>query len=399
MNELYIRDTTPRVNELKSKIDAQKSLQQREIIEYSNHLTYELHRTNDQEIKASIVRLYQSNIKYLDLSEREFITSFPAHYMQRIFELVMANFIANKFELLDRDVNKEVEFSFTANNKKYYLECVTRNAGQMDKFYQFLPHSESYFQIAKIIFEAHTRWAKKYNITNSEWYFNIDLRWHDSLHSHEKVKIIEILQKMKIKDDNNKFQHINNWIYYNRYACLLYKNLIPSNLWQRFSDISFPTGSLCGEVISINEYALNSIVQVLIGKLKKSYFSVGEPVILAISLSNFAEFMYFEPMEGFIQYIEKNICSKLTDAINKNEDKDILKSNIKNLYALLIDTNSYNWFPKIAKERYGAIFTDHTPNYYGIVYNTNLGDHLEQYRTQRIFNSVIPFTIEQSLGI
>jgi hypothetical protein len=398
MNNLYRRDISHRLIEIKTKINSHKTLTQNEIIEYSNLINYDLHRLDDEEIRSVVLALFQENIKYLDLNEGVFVSSFPGNYMQRIFELVVAGFFTNKFRLLDRDNDKTMEFSFVANNKRYALECVTRTAGQMDKFYLMLPFFDKYCQAAKIFFDGHTRWAKSHNILNSEWYFNIDLRWHYSLDEAERTKIINIFHDLGIDAERNIFKNLNDWIYINRYACLLYKYLIPDDLWAQFDNVNFPIGSLCGKSKSINEYALDSIVKLVIGKLKKPYFSSGEPMILAISLSTFAEFMYFEPMEGFIEYLRSNLCWKLNEAIKKECDKNSLNKNLRNLYAILVDTNSYNWFPAIAKERYGAIFTNETPNYYGIIYNTNTASHLKQYANERIFNFIIPFCIELPLG-
>lgn len=397
MNNLYKQDITSRLIEIKTKINAHETLKQNEIIEYSNLIAYDQHRSGDEEIRRVIEALFQKNIKHLDLNDDEFVSSFTGNYMQRIFELVMADFIANKFALLNRDSDKTMEFSFVANEKRYALECVTRTAGQMDKFYKLLPFFTQYCQAAKIFFEGHTRWETMYSITNSEWYYNIDLRWHD-LDESERSEILNIFHDLGIDSERNIFEKLNHWIYFNRYACLLYKNLIPDDLWAKFNQIQFPIGTLCGDGVPINEYALDSIVKCIIGKLRKSYFASGESMIIAISLSTFAEFMSFEPMQGFIHYLGMNLCWKLNAAINNEIDKDNLNQRLRNLYAVLIDTNSYNWFPAIAKARYGAVFTDEMPNYFGIIYNTNMANHLKNYADQRIFNFIIPFGIELPLS-
>lgn len=397
MNLLYTQDISDRLHEFKTRINNHQCLTQREIIEYSNLMMYDMHRIEDTEIKNAVEKSFKSNIRYLDLSECEFAASFPVHYMQRIFELTISDFISKNFELLDRKCNKSIEFSFNSAGKYFGLECVTRSASQMDKFYSLLPHFDKYYRASMIIYECHQRWIEEFNITNSEWYFNIDLRWHDTLNENDKAEISSIFRELDVTGEQNIIDKINHWIYYCRYACLLYKYLIPENLWLKFDELSMPR-SLCGVNTSINDYALNSIVQVLLGKLKKSYFASGEATVVAISLSTFAEFMYFEPMEGFINYIELNLCSKLLAAINKDKDWIKLTNNLKNLYAILVDTNSYNWFPEIAKARYGAVFSESIPNYFGIIYNKNLSGNLSVYLNERIFDSIVPFCTELPLG-
>jgi hypothetical protein len=170
MNKLYEQDISKKLIEMRTKVNTHENLSQNKIIRFQNLLSYQLHQLDDVEVREMIENLFLENIQYLDLTKAEFISSFPGNYIQRIFELVIAGFISQRFKLLNRDNDKTMEFSFLTGGKRYALECVTRTAGQMDKFYLLLPFFARYYQAAKIIFEGHTRWKNTYNIANSEWY-------------------------------------------------------------------------------------------------------------------------------------------------------------------------------------------------------------------------------------
>ncbi len=284
-------------------------------------------------------------------------------------------------------------------SKSYGLECVTRSASQMDRFYQLLPFFSNYYEAAKIFFNAHGRWIQTYNILSySKWYCNIDLRWHDSLNQEERIKIKNIFYNLGINNEHDIFKKLNEWIYFNRYVCLYFKDFIPDELLPKFENINFLGSGLDG-VGNYNEYALESVIKCVIGKLKKPYFSYEEPMILFVSLATFVECVSLPQMKTFIQYLHEHFCSKLNEAIGKSSDKNHLNKSLGNLYAILIDTNSYNWIPNIAKKRYGAVFTKEIPNTYGVIYNTNIANHLAHYSDERIFNSIVPFCIELPLGI
>lgn len=392
---LYEQDVTNKLNKIKARILAGNKLSQKEIITYSNYKIYDFHRSNEQELKQAIEGLFQEHINYLDLTKDEFIASFPGNYVQRVFELIMSDFLAKNYELINRYNTTTVDLFFVCNNKRYLLECVTRNPGQMDKFYDLLINFEHYYSAVKILFNAHTRCAKIYNRSSSEWYYNIKLLWHD-LENTEKLGINNIFQAMGIVGEDRILKKLEDWVYYNRYARRYFIDLIP-HLSERLDNIRIPTTHCDNK--KLDEFSVNCIVNVIIQKLRKPYFANNEPIILAISLSTFVDIVRLDTMSVLIKYLESNLAKKLNEAISKENDKDTLNKNLRNLYAILIDANSYNWFPDIVRKKYKAEFLENFNNCYGVIYNTNIANYIYQCVNERIFNLIVPFYIELSLGI
>ncbi len=401
MNKIYTEENqkrkTKRTDIIKKKINSHQTLSQREIIEYINLTTYDLH-FDDGELKNIIETWVMSFSQYHDPNELTFIASFPSHYMQRIFELAITNLVAKKFTLLNKN-QEEHDLTFFFQDQKYYLECATRTPSQMDKFYDYLPHFDLYCQAAKLLIAKFNELTEKYKLSDADkWYFetSIEFTWAE-MGDEEKLKIIGVFEKepniSSAKEILTKFQ---DWVYFNEYACLFFKNFIPSDLWPKYKDIDFSKMfSGRNNYLDDSKFAIDSIIEKILDKLTKKYFADNVPVVLAISIANFPEIAPIPSMPIFLEYLIDNLPRKLTEAISNHKDSNQLQKNSKNLYAILIDSCWYNWFPNIAKNRYRGSFPHDIDNHYAVIYNTNCSS--SPTSDNKIFESLVNYRVSLPL--
>jgi hypothetical protein len=305
----------------------------------------------------------------------------------------MANLISKKFSLAIKN-QEDVDLIMMYFNQKYYFECATRSPSQMDKFYELLPDFDQYHRVAEILKNKHDKLIQQSLLINTACYLDIitPLIWNE-MDNDEKLKVKEIFTPLGASTEKDIISKINDWIYFNRYACLYFRDLIPEDLWKKYKDIDFPINSLPGRSNQINDciFALDRIVEKIIDKLKKQYFDENLPVVLAISITTFPEIIPVAPISFFIETIIDHLPWKLTQAINQSQDSKKLEKNAKNLFAVLIDTTWYNWFPSIAKRKHNASFPTGIDNYYAVVYNEHCS-HMSQDNMQKIFDDLVSIT-------
>lgn len=140
-------------------------------------------------------------------------------------------------------------------------------------------------------------------------------------------------------------------------------------------------------------FLAKSIALIILDKLKNDYFNKDNPGIIAISTAMLNPSLMFFSTQELSSYLKENL-PKLLNELVRNEEKEKILNNQKNLYAVLIDTTTYNWFPEVAKEHYGANFPEGYDNCYLVINNLSFsGAH------ERILNSLVPYSIEMSLNI
>lgn len=341
-------------------------------------------RRKNTEIKLNIQELSTQIHPFSDLAQKDELPKCET-YRAKVFELIMFVFISRKFELVKRTNKNKREgslpdYEFYYQNQKYYFEVTIRDASLMDQFNQFLPEFDNYFNEAKVLYEK----AKELNWTNPWW----------SVVGELYYRIYSINNEIK-----NKIYLFEKWLYLNRYACRYFIKIIPSKLLVKLRTIDFPTSVFNSktEIQRFKEHLTRCIAVKIIEKLEKKYFENANPVIVAISLATLPDFMIIPNIESLLAHIQTTLNEKLIEILKEririSKDNDYKKNvekmqhNIQHLFAILIDTTWYNWFPKTVKSQYGAKFEDRCENYYGIIYNKNISPYINKKFS--LFESII----------
>ena len=185
------------------------------------------------------------------------------------------------------------------------------------------------------------------------------------------------------------------WIFYTRYAGFHFKNLISNELIFKLKSIAFPVDAFCEtkHIAKFQKHLVRCIAQGILDKLTKKYFEIGAHIILAISLAPFQQLISPRILfsNGFLKALLPRYLSEVAKEKYKDKGTEAkkLQNNIKNLYAVLIDTTWYNWFPEIAKCREEARFSDGCENCYGVIYNTNSSNEIRDCNSDKIFDRCI----------
>ncbi len=361
-----------------------------------------INHCDDNEFKSQIEEILQY-VQYLDLPKNEFIKNFQEGYRDKIFELIIAQFISKMpdFLLKTRSEKKEEisDLEFIYQSQLYFLDCSTRDSNLLDQYHNLLPHFTKYLRVAKFLYDRHEEEQKQpYRLLSSIWYTPTIMEkiWH-SLSESEKLK----LELVHLNYDNI-IHELKNWIYINQYALLQFPKIIPHQLVKEIEILKLPR-HLCHstEYLEIQRKHFTQCIAVkILDKIQKKYCSEDIPVILAISVSTLPliETMMISDITDFLNYLKNHLRTTLMDLI-KQKPSDLqskLKKNMENLYAILIDSNWYDWFPEIAIQRHQANIPNSEKNQCrrGIIYNV---DHT-LYGNQ-IFNPFIKNYIELSLNL
>lgn len=386
MHDLYYEDKSLKLEGSKQKISNYFSQPtnrniQLQIKTYLNLRTYQKHRKNE-EVKTEVNSLYEKFVgsadNLLDIFPQEFTNAFSCNYMERIFELVIAGFLSNKIgNLKIREIKESLpDLELIHNEKKYFVECTTRATSFMDRYAELLPDFDKYFKIAKLFYE------KNKTLKIPEWYFGpvIEQIW-SHFTTEEQIEIKKIFGSIETNEHNFYPTKFKEWIFYNRYALLYFRDLISNNIVNALKTISLPEslGESKEHIEATKNHIIKCIAQEILSKLTKKYFSQGTPIVLALSMAQMPQLIH--PRIFFHnELLKEKLQNYLSAAVIKEEK---YRKNIENLYAILIDTTWYNWFPKIAQRSYGVKFPDGYENYYGIIYNTKCDN------PDKIFNKVI----------
>lgn len=373
---------------------------QNKINDWTQLAAYEHHRLFDQgAIIASVNELCQRFIKYLDSTEKKFVASFAGSYRASVFELVMANFISKKFDLIERikrDGLPDLEFVF--NGKSYFLECTTRNSSLMDKFAEHLPDFDCYHEIANI-FDAKCKELKEVRSLwkHNQWVPMIEQLWWE-LSAEQKDIISSKLACLhgEIKNHSQILDKIKTWMIYNLDAYYNFKEILPNELSEKLGVIVPLIRT--PDIPVYMSFLVRSIAQQIIDKLKNLYAGEGVPLVISISLATLPDYM-LTPLvleEFFSKNMQIQLQEKLNEVAKSKEEMKKILENIKNLYAVIIDVTWYNWFPEIAAE-YGARFNGDKKNCYLVIYNTSISKNL--CHDEHIFDSLISKRIDLSLSV
>ena len=241
------------------------------------------------EIKNYVNKLFSQLINYLDSSENAFRSDFPGSFHNRIFELVMGDFIIkNGYELLSRDKKTgQPDWKFKNNEQTYYLECATRSTNEMDKFAELLPNVECYLEAANIFLDKFKELASQpRSLWTAEWFIKPYLELIPGYFNETQItKLLAILNTENLPSAIFKFKE---WIYYNRYARVYFSELIPNKLNEKLINIFGKDRSIekgLKEIISFKKCLIESSAQSISDKLRKEYCKRDIPTILAVSLA------------------------------------------------------------------------------------------------------------------
>jgi hypothetical protein len=361
-----------------SNVQADKKLQQK-INRWQNLKAYDRYYGKlegiDAIIKDEVNRLYNTYQAKLDKPHYEFVAVFSTQFFQSTFELVMAGRIGQQFNLPDHlRVRGMPDFVFD----KQFLECTTRVTGETDKWDNLLPNIDHFFNILKIIAPQ--------GVNDEYWYFKHNIRssWL-SLSLEEKASIVEGLNKItniryNIDDVPGIVNKIDELIFINRYARFNFGEIIPNCLAQKFEAFNFPQG-LGLSKIGLNDtdfyFLTKSVAQCICGKLQKEYFledkgSDRKQGILAISLAGirFDLLLPFceKTAEEFFNYFYENISAIFPSVVEESKeiDPEKIAKGLKNLFAILINVNTYDWSPVLQ-----ANYSGNIKNTYIVIYNTD----------------------------
>lgn len=327
---------------------------------------------SDNELLLLIETLKKEAMLYIDIAAEEFESSLAGNCIERIFELVTYSHLKKYEELIFNPQQKQIgknkrseypEYRIQINKSEYYVECTTATSSLFDKFVELLPNIDVFFEAARIICEDFEEKKRIYNrCPDSEWFYAVDCSI-GQLSKDKQEKLKSITNSTTIKEVEDK---ISEFFYYIEYANCYYPDLIPQNILKEMHNIRiFKRSHLCDKgTLPLKKHIVEKIARAIIDKAKNEYFQSGIPVALFISFSQIPEFLRISHPEELIKFIIDNLPTEIK---KQNQSNSILS----NLYAVVLDTTWYNWFPDIAKSRHGAQFPEGKENMYVCFYNSN----------------------------
>jgi len=368
LNEIHQRFTQPGLQEL--------------INTYSNYEYYQRVR-NNPELKDLVNKLFSELKSYSDIS----CANFSGNCQQRVFELVMGDFVRCNGGGLKKPEYKNgcPDWIFEKNGKEYYLECTTRNTSLMNKFCEFVPEFPNYLQVANIFLEKKADLQQNKGLSYDPWY----MYWEmiaGFFCEEEWGKVIKILS---VDNRDTALNKIKEWVYYTRYAMSYFQSIIPGDIVTKLKNVGFPDSKDCymdtKKCEANRNFLLDSIARMICDKLAKSY-SKKQTLILAVSLALFQDQLI---APGYPVSFDERTAEYLLKKIKENSKSKSEVSTCK-LYAIILDTTWYNWFPDVA----GTHSTDGYKNYFRIIYNENfIKEHgkLFEENIQPQYQQVISF--------
>ncbi|HBD7060342.1 TPA: hypothetical protein KKW48_003124 [Legionella pneumophila] len=332
------------------------------LVAYKNHIA-------DEEIKSEINQLLYQALPYSDISYDEAYNSFPSNYLSKVFELAIFKFlkVTQLLDLCCKRNSEPPDFLFMINSIQHQVECVTRTSSLMNEFYKIIPDFGKFKEVSKILKEENDiregLYQSKFDNIFSEPVIAVLFR-ELSIEKTDKIqKIMGVSNKLLCE------QIFIHWVYCIKYSYLFFTDCLSLEVINELENISLPR-ILCGNEShdkKTNDFILNGIVSAIVEKAKKSYFAAPDkPITLAISFSLSRNFLSVPDPTTIIGFI----CNKLRDEVNSKVDIQLGVNIFDNLYAIIIDTTWYNWFPEIAIKRHGAKFQTGFNNCYGCIYNS-----------------------------
>lgn len=364
----------------------------------------------NKEIRDITNEFFKAYKAYVDISDIAFERGFMNNYGEKVFELVMADFINKKYSLKDRTEevkdDSSPDFIFSHNSKEYYLECTTRAPSFLFHYMTSLEDFDKFYTIASIFNDKNKEFTSSRKNWNYRWCSKIDSiqqSFWRSLNQDEKDKIWGLfkVKKDEMTPDLLPPQFIRQffeWIDYNSNMLISHKDLIPEDILIKLQAIELPSAiySSGREEETYRDSLSRAVAQSIIEKLYKDYLKHDKPVIISISLSLINNIRMIrgakELIDGILTSLQENIRIVLSE---KNLSESEFNLRIKNLYAIVIDTSWYNWYPNINKEHMVSGYD----NCYGVVYNTDISAEIKCVSDRGIFNDIVPYISSISLSI
>jgi hypothetical protein len=361
---------------------------QYKIDQHTNLQAYAYHSDeNDQTFVKNINNLYFLHSTYMDSTEKDFTSTFSDNYQKKIFELICAELMARNFKLIHNPSGSDI--GFENRSKSYLLECTTRNSSLMDVYVNTLADFDRNLKVARIFQRCHKKLAdsREYGWGGS-WCIYVEQLWYE-LNSKERQKIInlfsaeinpELLCNTSLQSVLPKWlsKKLNKWVDLNQYAWFYFRNILPPILARKMKTILPSCKS--DDMPEIAKFLIKSIVAMTMRKLDRKFFEKKMPVVLALSLATLPDFMSISPAFNNFEGMAKSIAIEFRENakfyLKDGQDLKIFRENLKFLYAIIIDTTWYNWFPKIVEDKHQVKWPDERKNCYIAIYNNNLSENL-----------------------
>jgi hypothetical protein len=358
------------------------------------------------------IKKLKENASFLDdyKSDTEFEKILMSKYYQTLFELSIVDFLRkSEFNVLGKDERPKYsgqikkgmnpsspDILFEHNKRQYFVECVTSNFSQMERYFTILPYFQCFIKIAKIYYKKYLELKSEQRLTDN-WLHHInDL--YAKLNKFQQNEVCNLLKKtgqdLSSQDPKMISRIIKKWAYINQYVYCFHKDFMDKKIVSDLMsvDIIFSDGIAMvsmgtNECLDSKNQVLNGIARGLIGKLKKNYFDKNHfesqiTGILAIGLSTIRDRLISPAEINITNLLEE--FSKLFQKECKWDQEKIITS-LDNLHCIIICTSWYNWFPKYAKEHHNASF----PNGFDNAYMAVCLDDIHQIEDY-LFKSHIP---------
>ncbi len=332
------------------------------------------------QMRKIINEWFEKYAKYLDATINKLLTDIPMQCSQTIFELLMADLLARKYDLIEKSTPPDLFFD------KYFMECTTSISSVIDEWDKLLPVFDDVINIFEMMFE------KSRDI--NQWFFEASIiDTCRTISSSEKEILHARLLKIFPDRSGTFVDFVCDLIHIFRYACMYFKEIVPEKVIKKLNELNFPLQSITGQFHN-DAFLTKRLAMSVCGKLKESYFSDGKPGVIAVSLALVMPGFSFSADETmkFIEHLKENLISALrqTTTTCKAVDRQKIINGMNNLYAIIVDTCWYNWFPDIF-----GVGWDPCKNIYCAIYNENF---MHAKRDQKIFDSLVRYEVALPLG-
>ncbi len=371
---------------------------QRACNEISSLIMYQNIRKDMQPgILNTINKLYEKYDKHLDANLKKFAGDLPTNFWNKVFELIVAEWAGKKFELGIGLSGSTPDLLFPEG----FIECTARAASQLDRYDKILPDFDLYLGVAKLFYSKFTDPEFLYFPENIKSRINIK-----SLTDDEKEYVFKnIPPKEAVTKINEHFMlnqsiaRFSDWVCINRYACAYFKEIVPDEIFDNLEliqiNINQPpaiSSKLEAKYQEDHRYPyLKTVALNVLDKTSKIYFSGEKLGLIAVSLAMFNPGFFPLSCRDILDYIANNLQVEINKILIKNDKKrsreevERILCAFTKLYAILIDSTFYNWFPEVM----GARMLNGYDNFYGIIYNKNVNDLVaKKILDSKILNTV-----------
>lgn len=345
--------------------------------------------------------------KYKDYLDGEHTKSLKKkEFLSHVFELVMAHKLTEANFNLDLRENHrrssqkgkpphapDLEFDF--HGKRYLFECTTRFTTPIDEYTKDFQFYEGYIIASKILKAHWEKKCKKLPLYRSlPWHQDVGQNIEQLFNELPKTKKNVIKEKLGLNSasDMEIVTKITKWIkttqniYYlfssllidsalKKYYTPSKKSFLPSEYTKELIELKLPFFGENYDQDIINRSSARLIADCLIDKLSKNYAHEEKPLIVAISLALLPNLFDYSLNHSLLSNILPTMLKdsllvsiikkreklnqeivelqKMEKSTQETEDEltaisdDKLRSALSNLYAILIDRSSYNWFNEL----------------------------------------------------